>query len=190
MRDQLTRSEQQVTHLREAHESREKELQSHVDELKLQLQQYVERDVVAGGERSHDDSDDRVAHLQKQLSTWESKHAQATSSMKESETKLLATIATLEGSLSEAQKSVASRDAEYDAAIANLDQERAQHQELVSSLEKQIGDYQAASKEHGQKLSLLEQSYASIRQQVDEDSKGRELTEKELQTHRNLVTNL
>ncbi|KAH0050312.1 kinesin-domain-containing protein, partial [Aureobasidium melanogenum] len=83
MRDQLTRSEQQVVHLREAHESREKELQSQVDELKSQLEQYVERDVVAGGERSHDDSDDRVAHLQKQLSTWESKHAQTTSPMKD-----------------------------------------------------------------------------------------------------------
>jgi chromosome segregation ATPase len=190
MRDQLTRSEQQLLFLRESHGSREKELQSQVDELKSQLQQRTETDVVAGGERSHDDHDNHSADLQKQLSSWESKHAHALTSMKESETKLLATIATLEASLSEAHKSVASRDAEYDAAIANLDQERAQHQELVGSLQKQIGDYQAASQEHYQKLSLLEQSHASIRQQVDEDSKGRELTEKELQTHRNLVSNL
>lgn len=190
MRDQLMRSEQQVLLLRESHESREKELQSQVDELKSQLQQNTERDVVAGGERTHDDRDDHVANLQKQLSSWESRHAQTITSTKESETKLLATIATLETSLSEAHKSVASRDAEYDAAVSNIDQERAQHQELVSSLQKQIGDYQTASQEHNQKLSLLEQSYASIRQQVDEDSKGRELTEKELQTHRNLVSNL
>ncbi|KAI4762726.1 hypothetical protein E4T51_04311 [Aureobasidium sp. EXF-12344] len=190
MRDQLMRSEQQVLFLRESHESREKELQSQVGELKSQLQQHAERDVVAGGERTYNEKDDHVAHLQEQLSSWESKHAHTMTSTKESETKLLATIATLEQSLSEAHKSVASRDAEYDAAIANLDQERAQHQELVFSLQKQIGDHQAASQEHNQKLSLLQQSYASIRQQVDEDSKGRELTEKELQTHRNLVSNL
>ncbi|KAI5246732.1 hypothetical protein E4T42_06208 [Aureobasidium subglaciale] len=190
MRDQLTKSEQQVNSLREAHDSREKELQTQINELRSQLQQYSERDVVAGGERSQDDGDDHVAQLQKQLSKWETKHAHLTNSTRESETKLLAAIATLEGSLSEAHKSVASRDAEYDAAIANLDQERAQHQALVGSLQKQIGEYQTASHEHNQKLSLLESSYASIRQQVDEDSKGRELTEKELQTHRNLVSNL
>lgn len=190
MRDQLMRSEQQVLFLRESHESREKELQSQVDGLKTQLQHHTERDVVAGGERTHDDRDDHVANLQKQLSSWESRHAHIMTSSKESETKLLATIATLETSLSEAQKSVASRDVEYEAAVANLDQERAQHQELVGSLQKQIGDYQTSIQEHNQKLSLLEQSYASIRQQVDEDSKGRELTEKELQTHRNLVSNL
>ncbi|KAH0294574.1 kinesin-domain-containing protein, partial [Aureobasidium sp. EXF-3399] len=190
MRDQLMRSEQQVLLLRESHESREKELQFQVDELKSQLQQHAEKDVVAGGEQAHDDRDDHVANLQKQLSSWVSKHAHTMTSSKESETKLLATIATLETSLSEAHKSVASRDAEYDAAVANLDQERAQHQELVNSLQKQIDNHQTASHEHNQKLSLLEQSYASIRQQVDEDSKGRELTEKELQTHRNLVSNL
>ncbi|CAD0027882.1 unnamed protein product [Aureobasidium pullulans] len=190
MRDQLTQSEQQVSSLREAHETREKELQSQIGELRSKLQHHVERDAVAGGERSPDNNDDHVSHLQNQISSWESKHAEMKNSMKESEVKLLATIATLETSLSDAHKSVASRDAEYDAAIANLDQERVQHRELVESLQKQIGDYQAASHEHNQKLSLLEQSYASIRQQVDEDSKGRELTEKELQTHRNLVSNL
>ncbi|THX57216.1 hypothetical protein D6D06_03859 [Aureobasidium pullulans] len=190
MRDQLTQSEQQVNSLREAHETREKELQSQIGELRSKLQHHVERDAVAGGERSPDNNDDHVSHLQNQVSSWESKHAEMKNSMKESEVKLLATIATLETSLSDAHKSVASRDAEYDAAIANLDQERVQHRELVESLQKQIGDYQAASHEHNQKLSLLEQSYASIRKQVDEDSKGRELTEKELQTHRNLVSNL
>jgi chromosome segregation ATPase len=190
MRDQLMRSEQQLLSLRESHGSREKELQSQVDELKSQLQQRNESDTVAGGERSNDDNDDHAAGLQKQISSWESKHAHAMTSTKESEVKLLATIATLENSLSEAHKSVASRDTEYDAAVANIDQERAQHQELVDSLQKQIGDYQTASQEHNKKLSLLERSYASIKQQVDEDSKGRELTEKELQTHRNLVSNL
>lgn len=190
MRDELTRSEQQLLSLRESHGSRERELQSQVDELKSQLQQRNKSDVVAGGERSHDNNDDHAADLQKQISSWESKHAYAMTSTKESEAKLLATIATLENSLSEARKSVTSRDTEYDAAIANIDQERAQHQELVGSLQKQIGDYQAASQEHNQKLSLLERSYSSIKQQVDEDSKGKELTEKELQTHRNLVSNL
>jgi len=190
MRDQLTRSEQQLLSLRESHGSREKELQSQIDDLKSQLQHRNESDVVAGGERPHDDNDDNAAGLQKQISSWESKHAHAMTSTKESEAKLLATIATLENSLSRAHEAVASRDTEYDAAVANIDQERAQHQQTVGSLQKQIGDYQAASQEHNQKLSLLERSYASIKQQVDEDSKGRELTEKELQTHRNLVSNL
>lgn len=200
MRDQLVESEQQVKSLREAHDVREKELHAQIDELRNQIQQHHvgrDGDAVAGSEQSQgserragDDENDYTVHMQNQLQSWESKHAHMASSMKESETKLLATIATLEASLYEAQRSVASRDAEYDAAVASLDQERVQHRELVDTLQKQIGDYQSASHEHNQKLSLLEQSYSSIRQQVDDDSKGRELTEKELHTHRNLVSNL
>jgi len=73
---------------------------------------------------------------------------------------------------------------------ANYEAENAKHQEEVTGLLKEIDGYRATADAHAAKLLHLENSYANIIKEVEEDVKCREVTENDLQTHRDLVMNL
>lgn len=118
------------------------------------------------------------AHVTKaeELSASESRHDRAVESAKASETTFLATIAALEASKAE--------------SAASLAKQQASHEERVVSLNKQIEVHRDANQEYIGKINQLEQSHAKFLQQADVDGKSRELTERELRSHRNLVNEL
>lgn len=152
---------------------------------------------VAGASVSQKGSEqaDDIARLQSELAAWETKHQEAMQSMKASEAKLLNTITGLEASMRKAEEGAGSSDraapgAEATAAAASLEEERAKHRQVVDMLQREVDQYKSTSTGHITKLEQLEQSYANILQQVDEDSKSRDLSQKELKMHRDLVSNL
>jgi kinesin family protein 4/21/27 len=117
-------------------------------------------------------------------------------SMKGSEAKLLEMIADLEVSLRQKEVDQSARSLDVEplgvaaAAAASLEQERAKHQKIVDAMQREIDDYRSAANSHVTKLQELEVAYASISQQVEEDSKSRNLSSRELETHKGLVANL
>jgi chromosome segregation ATPase len=132
-----------------------------------------------------------VEHLQAELAAWESKHNSAMDSMKASEVSLLATITELQKSLHNAeQETTASRGLGISSDTQVPDDERSKHREVVDALQREVDDYKTTANSHVTKLEQLEQSYAKILAQVDEESQSKELTQKELKTHRDLVANL
>ncbi|KAK4992216.1 hypothetical protein LTR66_006341 [Elasticomyces elasticus] len=152
---------------------------------------------VAGATSTDADQSEHITRLQRELSEWETKHHAAMESMKASEQQLLATITSLEASMrrpemfhDERSADSTVREGDSAAVMTANEQDRATQQSLVKSLEKELDEYKTSSKEHVEKLSKLEQSHASILSQVEEDKKSRDLTHKELQTHRELVANL
>jgi chromosome segregation ATPase len=147
----------------------------------------------AGASRSLDAQpmDEEVERLQAELAAWEMKHNSAMDSMKASEATLLATVTSLQKSLQKAEQEMG---APRGLGISNdpqmSDDERVKHGEIVAALQKEVDDYKTTANDHVTKLEQLEQSYASILTQVNEESQSKELTEKELKTHRDLVSNL
>jgi chromosome segregation ATPase len=135
--------------------------------------------------------DKEVERLQAELAAWETKHNSAMESMKASEVNLLATVTELQKSLHKAEQEMG---APRGLGISNdpqmSDDERLRHGEIVNALQKEVDDYKTTANDHVTKLEQLEQSYAKILAQVNEDSQSKELTEKELKTHRDLVSNL
>ncbi|KAK5735478.1 hypothetical protein LTR17_008176 [Elasticomyces elasticus] len=152
----------------------------------------------AAGATSDGERAQEISRLQNDLSAWESRHQDAIDSMKSSEAKLLTTIAGLEDSLRKAEVSSAhgstekeiSTEPEAAGVVASLEAERAKHREIVGSLQSEVDQYKDTATGHATKLEQLEQSYANILRQVDDDSKSRDLTQTELKTHKNLVANL
>jgi chromosome segregation ATPase len=132
-----------------------------------------------------------VERLQAELAAWETKHNSAMDSMKASEVSLLATVTELQKSLHKAEQEMG---APRGLGISNdpqmSDDERLKHGEIVTALQKEVDDYKTTANNHVTKLEQLEQSYANILTQVNEESQSKELTEKELKTHRDLVSNL
>lgn len=132
-----------------------------------------------------------VERLQSELAEWETKHNSAVEGMKASEASLLATISELQESLRKAEQDMAApRGLGITSDSHMSDEERSKHKEVVDALQREVDEYKTTANDHVTKLEQLEKSYASILAQVDEDSQSKELTEKELKTHRDLVANL
>ncbi|KAF1347079.1 hypothetical protein BDV97DRAFT_400952 [Delphinella strobiligena] len=203
MQNQLEQSEQELRSLQEAHTTKEQEWQKKYHELTRQLEEHraavsekpaandgeVEQ-AKAGEEDPASEHLSQVARLEKELAGWEVKHNDALSNMKASEAALLATIATLEASTTEIENVAQEINERHAAAKSSFEQERIKHQEIVADLQMEIDEHRSASEKHAKQLSKLEYSHAAILKQVDEDSKTKELTQKELETHRGLVSNL
>jgi chromosome segregation ATPase len=148
----------------------------------------------AGASRSvvhQQDVDGDVEHLQAEIAAWEMKHNSAMESMKVSENELLSTISELQESLRKAeQQSSAPNGLGITDSVPMSEDERTKHKDVVDALQREVDDYKTTAQNHVTKLEQLEQSYAKILAQVDEESNSNLLTKKELQTHRDLVANL
>ncbi|KAK4574609.1 hypothetical protein LTR86_001450 [Recurvomyces mirabilis] len=139
---------------------------------------------------------DEISRLQGDLAAWETRHNDAVGSMKQSEAKLLDTIAELEDSLRRAEQTARSDKKELPqlpgaaAVSASVEEERSKHRNIVNTMQRELDQHKTAAEVHSTKLQHLEQSYSSIIRQVDDDAKTRDLSEKELETHKSLVNNL
>ena len=135
---------------------------------------------------------EHIARLQNELDAWETKHTAAIDAMKASEAKLLEAMADLEDSMRDAERNQKSGSLQTAAAAAAaiMEEERSKHREVVNTLQREVDEYKSTASNHTSKLEQLEQSYGAILQKVDEDARSRDLSSKELQQHKDLVSNL
>jgi chromosome segregation ATPase len=203
MQEQLMESEHQIRSLSETHASREKELLEQIDHLQQSLstrtsatsatsvgsvRQSSDSSINRGSMSSEDHQQRQVVQLQKEVADWRSKHNSTMESMKASEKQLLATITDLETNLRSAE-STASR-AVSPEETQTVEEERKRYEVTIAGLQKEVDEHKVAAAHTASRLTELEQSYQKITSQVDEDARSKELTEKELSTHRDLVANL
>ncbi|CAK3870450.1 related to kinesin [Lecanosticta acicola] len=217
MRDQLMESENQIRILHEQNIAREKELQSEVDSLKASLAEHqknlshennrlptpaedllAEPQADAGAARaSRMVQMGEINRLQSEVTAWENKHRDAMDSMTATQAELMNTITDLQQELHKAEKGGLSSRAVPEAADSQqlveheiVELERQKHRDIVMSLEGQINEHKKIADERVSRLEQLQQAYANMLQQVDDDSESRQLAEKELATHKDLVSNL
>ncbi|KAF1989418.1 chromosome-associated kinesin KIF4 [Aulographum hederae CBS 113979] len=204
MRDQLVESENQIRGLHESHAAREQELLGQIDQLKTSmdaspssampgifpetpaLNQITSKELavspVDGGHQ------EQIFKLQKEVDEWRTKHLTSMETMKASEQQLQATIKDLETSVAHAEKTSTDRGLPVEDSEEGTDAGSAQ--DTIAGLRQRLEEHKTTAGASATRLAELEQSHASILSQVEEDSKSRELTEKELDTHRGLVSNL
>lgn len=199
MHDKLKESESKMRAMSEAHATKEKELFGQIESLRavatpvsatssgmpggFPMTPAVDLDSPTSRQlgESTEDHQRRLVELQREVADWRSKHDSAMSQMKESEKKFLAAINSLESNIkhSEQTSRSVSPDDSFDA-----------RQESITKLNQEVEMHKSKAELNAQRLVELEQSYKKIVSQVEDDAHARELTEKELQTHRNLVANL
>ncbi|KAF2162664.1 hypothetical protein M409DRAFT_26902 [Zasmidium cellare ATCC 36951] len=132
---------------------------------------------------------EEVIKLQQEVTAWEHKHHEAMDTMSASQANLLNTISDLQDSLRKAEKSGLPSSAGA-FTESDLEDERAKHREIVETLTTQVLEHKKIADERVTRLEQLQQAYANIIEQVDDESESHNLTHKELQTHRDLVANL
>jgi kinesin family protein 4/21/27 len=210
MQDQIRQNEEQLNELKEAHAQREEELLQEIANLKASLDSGAVKDEslsprqipepvsqsideeVSGGELAYQT---HIVRLQEEANMWQSKHMQAIEATKATEKQQLETVQKLESAITKLEDDHAARINELEhakgaEADSALEQERSQHAELVRTLQAQVDEHRATAASNAARLAELEESHARIIEQVEADAQARELTEKELVTHRSLVSNL
>lgn len=214
MREQLMESEIKIRALHEQHSVREKELQTEVEGLKSALAEHrsfgssslptptdlpgqfpetpallekTEEQATAGAISAS--RDDEVQKLQHDVTAWELKHSEAMETMSASQAKLLGTISELQESLRQAQAGESNQTRSVDSEGV-LEQERAKHRAIVDSLTNQMEEHKSIAESRVNRLEQLQKQYTIIAQRVDDDAGDREVTQKELSQHKELVANL
>lgn len=197
LQEQLTHSELQIKSLQDEHATKEQELHQQLEKLKTSISSAVapsgdgvsSEAAEAGATREigSAESESKVAELQREVDQWKTKHTESLASMKTSEDQLLNTIHELEASLRKAEQARVDTPTAIDSTDAKAE---TAHGDVISQLRKKVEDYKSSATENANRVTELDQSYQTILAQVEENTRQRELTEKELETHKNLVSNL
>ena len=188
LQQQLSDSESKLRSLSESHAAREDELLRQIHDLK-QISTHRELpDQPPSVASMSDDEGNQLSQLQQEVADWRYKHDSAVESMKASEKQLLATISNLEANLRDAEAQASRSGSPSDEHESEKKQQ--QQQEVVESLRRELEEHKSTAGLNATRLMELEQSHQKILAQVEEDARAKELTEKELETHRSLVANL
>ncbi|KAJ5413034.1 hypothetical protein N7465_005339 [Penicillium sp. CMV-2018d] len=207
LRDQVVSQERQINHLRDAHESRQKELLTEIDSLKglLKSQESATRAMDAGAE----EQDKKIGALEGELTEWQDKHKSALESLQSSESQLTTTLAELEGALASvaamrSERAPADTDStEKEGAARELEGGRAEQQDLVDRLMKTIQDHKSTIATQLATIAGLEKSHSNARDQLASQTTVEEGTnagavdlglssrmaelEQEISTHKSIV---
>lgn len=205
MQDQMKQNEDHIKELKDSHAQRELELQEQIAGLKASTRATDVDEVMSPRTATHtreisgtsepSERAEELTSLSDEAALWQSRHVQAIEATKALEKTHLEKVEKLEMAKKQLESDHTTRLASLEKTIgaeaeAALDHERKNHADLVAGLQAQVDEHKATAGTTAARLAELEESHASIIQQVEEDAEARALTEKELDTHRSLVANL
>ncbi|KAL1866824.1 hypothetical protein VTK73DRAFT_4499 [Phialemonium thermophilum] len=198
--------EKELQELQEAHASRERELLAEIEELRTSIrapaapagqpEDLVGETTAADTTHAEDDREKqeghekRIAELESELASWESKHQTALEGLQNNEAEMKRTIAELEAQvaqLSEVAKSgdESKEDKENEAKEAGVKQ-----QNLVSILRSEIDEYKATINSNIIKVADIEEQHAATKALLETALRERDEAAREVETHKQLVTDL
>jgi chromosome segregation ATPase len=194
MHDKLKESESRMKQMSNTHSVKERDLLSQIESLRAVVTptsaismpgDFPITPAAEMGSPKQLGEDDlqrrRLEQLQREVTEWRSKHDSAMESLKSSEKKFLATINELETKAEQNSRSVSPEEIEPSSGA---------HEQNIAKLNREVQEHKSNAELNARRLVELEQSYNNIVAQVEDDAHARELTEKELRTHRDLVANL
>ncbi|KHN95548.1 kinesin [Metarhizium album ARSEF 1941] len=196
LRDQLERNEKQMSQIREAHESREKELTLQLDELRGSFQtapatpttgEVVDADI----DDSAKQREQRISELESELSEWEEKHRLVMDAAEKTEADLRANMTKLEARLASSEnkvnESMASEKTANGVSVKDTEQ---RDRKLIDFLRTEIDEYKAIININSTKIAELAREHADAQADVEELRKSHKAAVEELERHRELVASL
>lgn len=199
MQEQLKHSEEQIAELKGSHLQREQQLLAQIADLQASVasannsdEPLSPRQIAPPAQASlnesviaRDDGQSQLVRLQEDLAELQTKyeHHQNASAQE------------LDSAMRTLEEDHANRIAELEQAHGAhaellLEQEKSRHAEVVAALQSQVEEHRNIATTHAARISELEELHAKILQQVEQDAEASQLKEKELDTHKSLVSNL
>lgn len=211
MNDQLMQREGQMRELQEQHAAREQELQVEIESLKGAVQRaeaakssipgfFPETPATsneADRQLGHGSSaTEQAARLMEENANLKSQNQARVLSMKESETRLIATISELEATLTavERMKNEAEERARQTekrlSTAGDMTQQNKDHLDTIKGLQRELDEHKATSATHVDKIARLAQLQEAGRGQEREAAAFRESSERNLDSHRQRIADL
>ncbi|KAL2817739.1 hypothetical protein BDW59DRAFT_130542 [Aspergillus cavernicola] len=200
LRDQVVQQENTLTQLREAHAMREKVLLEEIEDLKALL---TTQEQAAKAQDAHvEEQEQKITHLEGELTEWKGKHQSALESLQSSEKQLKSTLEELTGALAtvDAMRSegrvTAHNAADKEAAARELESESTRQKQVVEDLHRKIEEHEATTATHLEKITSLEQLQVTQKQAADLATTSNEVErrqaritelEQEIGSHKTLV---
>ncbi|KAH6695535.1 chromosome-associated kinesin KIF4B [Plectosphaerella plurivora] len=213
LKNQLERNEQQMMEMRETHQATEKQLTTEIENLRAAVQaaaatatvapatttsettidavdakpEEVSRQVDASGSEDAAGAEEKMAKLEKELASWESKHKAALDGMQATESQMKTTIAELEAQITAFN---AKQAEQTEAASDEAKETSAQHDGQIKALQSEVDEYKAVISSNAAKVAELELAHASAKSQLEDAVKARDLHENQAKTQGQLLNNL
>ncbi|KAJ2902500.1 putative oxidoreductase C2F3.05c [Zalerion maritima] len=214
---QLEKNEKQLKQLQETHESREKELLSELDKLRASLKAtpaapapapsspvsalvkpssnetdraIVSDDATAEYEAQAAETQNRVTELEKELSSWESRHQSALESMQAAEAEMKKTIGGLEAQVASSNQKLEDMSENENFKQEESKELHTKHRNLVNFLRSEIDEYKAIINSNASKVGELERAHAEAQETLEDAVRERDSVAAESGTHKVLVAKL
>ncbi|GAB0136290.1 hypothetical protein EsDP_00004596 [Epichloe bromicola] len=196
LRDQLERNDKQMTQMREAHETREKELRSELEKLRESLENAAPPATGAACDGAVDNGDDeerrkRIADLEGELAGWEEKHRLVLECTEKNEAGLRANIMRLEAQIAASrenhERSLSKAGSDGEESVRGAEEK---HRKLAGFLRTEIDEYKAIINSNATKIAELEARYSAAKSQLEELATTHESVTRELEDRGNLVATL
>ncbi|KAI0851933.1 chromosome-associated kinesin KIF4B [Daldinia vernicosa] len=131
----------------------------------------------------------KIAHLEAELLSWESKHNAALDALQTTEQQMKKTITDLEAEVAAAYAKI---DESRGQAKSDEESEEAEtkHQGLVATLRNEIEKFKTIVDGNAAKVAQLEQAHALAKEQLEEVSKARDISSAESRGYQELVSRL
>lgn len=191
LRDQLEHNESQLIEMREAHVAREQELTSEVESLRKFMQETKAASQV--DEELKRAQEEKVAELQTEISSWETKHKTILDSVEKTESQMRTTIRDLETQIVTANTKLAESNAANNSNINVDEAAKAAEQKqanLIAFLRSEIDEYKAIINSNAPKIAELEQAYAAAQAELEEAKAAPRSTPEETARHDEIVEKL
>lgn len=198
LREQLERNERQLKAMQEAHVTREKELVAELEALRTSVNEAADAQsmsAVQSQDRSSQDhelraaQDEKIAHLEAELSSWENKHQATLDAMQKTEEQMKKTINDLESEVIAVNAKL--DDSREDAKSDEESKEaESKHQSIVTALRSEIDGFKAIIDSNALKVTELEQAHSSAKKQLEDVSKARDSASAESHNYQELVGQL
>ncbi|KAB5586184.1 hypothetical protein GE09DRAFT_56519 [Coniochaeta sp. 2T2.1] len=198
LREQLEKNEKQLRRMQEAHAAREKELEAQLEELRQSMRHAP---VAEDDQADHADhaskelpqqglGESKVAELEAELASWESKHQAALESMLTTETEMKKTIEELEAQVAQLSQSKDVEGAEEESIDGEDDEEKTKQSNLISFLRSEIDEYKAIINSNAANVSEVEQQHAQTKALLEFATRDRDQANSDLDNHKELVQKL
>ncbi|KAK8077336.1 chromosome-associated kinesin KIF4B [Apiospora saccharicola] len=194
LKNQLEQNESQLRKMQEVHAARETELMGELESLRASVQEMsAARSAPTEAPTAKDEllstHEKKIAELQSELAGWEGKHQTTLDNMQATEKTMQQTIKELESRVAEvnANYSQVRENSQGDEHTKEAD---AKHQDLVTALNKEIGDYKATIESNTAKVAELESAHSAAKSQLEEATRARDLAAAESDKHKGLLGKL
>ena len=202
LREQLEKSDKQMKEMQRLHATREQQVEAQLAELRESLRDAPStslpseehdagaKEVADDLREQHEAKEKKIAELEAELGSWESKHKSALESMQAAEEQMKKTIEDLEGQVSSFSAQLSEVEQKRPGEDDRAKELEVKHKELVDFLRSEIDEYKNIIHTNASKVTQAEEQHTATKVLLDIAARDRDAATTEVESHKQMLSKL